>query len=153
MKIETILQMGFTPIDEGGYCKRIYTSPLGKERPITTAIEYILPAGGTSTLHSLDADELWIHLGGGELELVRTCEQGEAVLHRLKPGEHFTFPAGCVFGAREVSGEDVHVICVVSPGYTDEGFRLVDAEEIRKDYPAGWEKLRCFLRPYVPREL
>ena len=147
MNIETILQMGFTPIDEGGYCKRIYTSPLGETRPITTAIEYILPAGGLSTLHSLDADELWIHLGGGELELVRTCERGEAQLHRLKPGDHFTFPAGCVFGAREVSGEDAHIICVVSPGYTDEGFRLVNAEEIRKVHPDDWKILFPFLKP------
>ena len=124
MSIEDILTNGFMPIDEGGYCKRIYTSAVGEGRPITTAIEYILPAGGMSALHTLDADEMWIHLGGGILDLVYSCGD-DSKRRTLKSGEHCIFPAGCLFGAREVADEDVHVICVVSPGYTDEGFRLV----------------------------
>ena len=145
MNIEDILADGFMPIDEGGYCKRIYTSAFGKERPVTTAIEYILPAGGMSALHTLDADEMWIHLGGGELELVRSC--GDVSEKRtLKPGEHCIFPAGCLFGAWEVSGEDVHVICVVSPGYTDEGFRLVSDREAKQTCQKGWELLIPFCR-------
>ena len=112
---------------------------------MTTAIEYILPANGMSALHTLDADEMWIHLGGGILDLVYSCGD-DSKRRTLKSGEHCIFPAGCLFGAREVADEDVHVICVVSPGYTDEGFRLVSETETKQACPKGWELLLPFCK-------
>ncbi len=131
---------GFTPIKEGGYCRRIYTGPSQHGRPLATAIDYWLPAGGCSAPHSLDADELWLHLGGGDVELIRTYPDGSLSRITLCPGGHYLLPAGCIFAARERSGQGAKISCVVIPGYEDAGLRLYTSGELEGMFP-GSEKI------------
>lgn len=131
-------QEDFTPIAEGGACRRIYTAGAGQLRPAATAIEYRLPPGGRSAPHSLDADELWFHLGGGEVEMIRSEKDGSLSHIRLRPGDYCMLPAGCVFGARELSGKGAAFGCVVVPGYEEAGLQLYTVDQLRQRFPGAW---------------
>ncbi len=139
----------FKPIAEGGSCRRIYTAMPDQPRPAATAIEYRLPAGGRSAPHSLDADELWFHLGGGEVEIVRSEQDGNLSRIRLRPGGHCLLPAGCVFGARELSGQEAHFGCVVVPGYEDAGLQLYTARQLLQRFPGSWAIWADFMPAYT----
>lgn len=145
-------QESFTPIAEGGACRRIYTAESGGSRPGATAIEYRLPPGGCSAPHSLDADELWFHLGGGEVEMIRSEKDGSLSHIRLRPGGHCLLPAGCIFGARELSGRGAAFGCVVVPGYEDDGLRLYTADQLRRRFPESWRVWAALLPPDAWKE-
>jgi predicted cupin superfamily sugar epimerase len=122
----TAVRLGLEPHPEGGWYRRTWTSPatLG-DRPAATAVLFLLTAGERSAWHRVDADELWLWHGPGEL----TLQVGNA------PGEPL---ASQVLGAAAVqvlvsagrwqctapAVDEVLVSCVVSPGFTWSGFQL-----------------------------
>lgn len=74
------------PHPEGGYFKQWYASELilssdldsskwekGSTRSTSTAIWYLCPGGGKSSLHAIKSDELWFWHGGSPLIVVELC--------------------------------------------------------------------------------
>ena len=88
-------------------------------RPAATAILFLLAPGERSAPHVVDADELWLWHGPGELTLLLDGEPRE-----LGP-EHpqLLVPAGVEQATAPVDDE-VLVSCVVSPGFEWAGFRM-----------------------------
>lgn len=78
-----VASLNLEPHTEGGFYRRIYTSPASTTvsvpagaaqddgaRACASAILFLLPAGGRSTLHELRSDELWLWQEGDALEVV-----------------------------------------------------------------------------------
>jgi predicted cupin superfamily sugar epimerase len=105
---------------EGGWFRRTWTGPVGDGgRPQATAILFLLAAGESSAWHTVDADELWLWHGPGELEL----QVGPDVVVLGPEHPQALVPAGVRQRAAPVAGE-VLVSCVVSPGFEWSGFSL-----------------------------
>ncbi|MBT1166216.1 cupin domain-containing protein [Bifidobacterium simiarum] len=117
-------------------------------RPLASLIYFLLPAGDFSDWHQVDADEIWLWHGPGTvtLELAgdgsspdvsqsRMITLGSGLVGTVS-GDldnpcletvvgHAVVPAGT--WQRTVPGDaDALVSCVVSPGFTFEGFTLAD---------------------------
>jgi predicted cupin superfamily sugar epimerase len=145
----TIASLGLEPHPEGGWFHRDWqagdSASATPERPLTSLIYFLLPAGDFSEWHKVDADEIWlwhgpapvrIGLGGsGEAPILESVtslagsgsESGVAAdTHRVtyltRPG-HMVVPAG-VWQRTIPTDADVLVSCVVSPGFVFSGFTL-----------------------------
>jgi predicted cupin superfamily sugar epimerase len=142
-----------SPHPEGGYYRRTYESfeqlPMAAlparfsgNRPIATAIYYLLEGAGFSALHRIKSDEIWNFYAGSPLRL--TVLDPGGVLHELllgkapEAGQSFqhVVRAGCWFGA-EVAGAASYSLvgCVVAPGFDFEDFELADRERLVAAYP------------------
>lgn len=114
----TAVRLDLAAHPEGGWFRRTWTGPaLEGGRPAATAILFLLTPGETSEWHTIDADELWLWHGPGQLEL----SVGDEVLVLGPDLVQGLVPAGCRQRARPVA-EDVLVSCVVSPGFEWTGF-------------------------------
>ena len=121
MRPPTAVRLDLQPHPEGGWYRRTWTSPAvtGDGRPAASAILFLLTSGERSAPHVVDADELWLWHGPGELVL-RVGEE-RVVLGPGRP--QALVPAGVEQSAEPVADE-VLVSCVVSPGFEWSGFRL-----------------------------
>ncbi|WP_174278131.1 cupin domain-containing protein [Goekera deserti] len=119
----TARRLGLAAHPEGGWFRRTWASPAELDgRPAATAILFLLAPGEESAWHTVDADELWLWHGPGDLVL-ELGEPGE-VLH-LGPGTpQGLVPAGRWQRARPAADVEVLVSCVVSPGFQWSGFHL-----------------------------
>lgn len=145
---ELIALLDLAPHPEGGHYRRVYASARritddAHERPLASAIHYLLAAGQTSRWHRIDADEVWQHAEGDALELtVFDAQVRGLVRHRLgRADAHGTrplvaVPAGCWQSARPL-GDYALVTCAVAPAFEFAGFRLLD------DDPAAGALLRA----------
>jgi predicted cupin superfamily sugar epimerase len=120
----TAERLDLRPHPEGGWFRRTWTAPVPVDggRPAASAIHFLLMPGERSAPHVVDADELWLWHGPGTLTLLL----GEAPADRrvLGPDQpQVLVPAG-VRQATEPGADEVLVSCVVSPGFTWDGFRL-----------------------------
>ena len=128
------------PHPEGGWFSETWRAPAAEgERPIGTAIHFLLERGQASHWHKVDAAEIWLWHAGDPLELglAETDEgpartillgpdvlAGQAVQHVIAPGEwQAARPA-----ADGVAGYTL-VSCIVAPAFQFEGFVLA---------PPGW---------------
>jgi predicted cupin superfamily sugar epimerase len=122
----TAARLGLAPHPEGGWYRRTWTSPatLG-DRPAATAVLFLLNAGECSTWHRVDGDELWLWHGPGALTLQLGDAPGEpAQSYRLGPDAvQLLVPAGR-WQCTAPADAEVLVSCVVSPGFTWDGFQL-----------------------------
>jgi predicted cupin superfamily sugar epimerase len=106
-------------------------------RPFASCIYFLLPAGDASAWHVVEADELWLWHGPGAvtLELGGNGEQPDEASARSvtlrvdKRGAcgELVVPAG-VWQRTIPSCEDALVSCVVSPGFTFDGFKLASQD-------------------------
>ena len=106
------------------------------QRPVASAILFLLPAGEASHWHRVDADELWQYSAGDPLELrIAPADGGPVARHRLGPdvtagdAVQVVVPAGAWQAARPL-GAWTLVGCVVAPAFSFDGFELA---------PEGWE--------------
>lgn len=130
-----IARLQLTPHPEGGYFRRVHESATrverdGVSRPALTAIHYLLPAGETSRWHRVDADECWHWQEGDALELHVFDPQAQVLrstrLESAAHGESMQIvPAGHWQAARPL-GAFTRVACTVSPGFSWDGFELLD---------------------------
>ena len=149
---EAVARLGLEAHPEGGYFKRIYTSPFSlaqpsppAPRPCASAILFLLPRGGTSSLHALGSDELWLHQGGAPLTVVQVRAGGGVAHTRVLPGAPHCVPAGDLFGAFvEEGGEEAFalVCCVVVPGFLWEEFSMPGKGELLARFAGSPEALR-----------
>ena len=139
-----IRDYGLQPHPEGGYFRETYRSPaklVGTERSVSTAIYYLLPEGQRSSLHRIDADELWHFYRGDPLLIVELQPGGPAKLTRLS-AEHpqHLVPAGTWFGSMPASGSAYCFVgCTVSPGFEFAHFELGSRDALIAEFPHAKE--------------
>lgn len=141
--------LGLQPHPEGGYFRETFRDADGPDgRARSTAIYYLLPAGGKSVLHMVDAAELWHWYGGNPITIVelvggaqplRVTELGDNLLGGQVP-QH-AVPPGVWFGAfaRGDTGYSL-VGCTVAPGFVWEGFTLGDRTQLLQAFPSDAEQ-------------
>ena len=122
------------PHPEGGWFRRTWTSdqtgPDG--RRAASSILYLLGPRSEGRWHRIDADELWVHAGGGGLAL-RQWSDGAAAVRTgdVGPGVDSLVPAGT--WQQAVTGDSWSLVnCVVVPEFVEQGFELA---------PEGWTPL------------
>ncbi|WP_405487339.1 cupin domain-containing protein [Streptomyces sp. NBC_00096] len=133
--------LGLEPHPEGGWYRRIYTSPFSVphptgsgQRPSATLIHYLLAPEESSRWHTVASDEIWLWRAGGPLVLC-VSPPGPAPTtvteHRLgshrSPGTELEVcvPAGYWQSARPAEDREVLVSCMVTPGFDFADFTLL----------------------------
>ena len=145
---ETIRRLGLIPHPEGGFYREMFRSdavvtlPDGRRRSASTAILYLLPAGGWSAWHRVGSDEVWHHYEGAPLRL-RRLGHPEIRLDTTRP--QAVVPAG-VWQAAEPMGGAVLCGCTVSPGFEFQDFELGDREALLRQFPGEAALIRRLTR-------
>lgn len=138
----TALALDLAPHPEGGWYRRVYTSPVavphptaGTPRPTATLINYLLGPGDRSQWHTVASDEIWIWQHGGPLNLTTsppgprpTTETTVVLGPDLHNGRQLqaTVPAGHWQRATPAHNTEVLVSCLVTPGFDFADFHLLD---------------------------
>ncbi|WP_338693227.1 cupin domain-containing protein [Streptomyces sp. Q6] len=149
-------ELGLEPHGEGGFFRRLYTSPVTVEtahgpRPAATSIHYLLderqPRG---LLHRNRSDILHFLIDGGPLEYVTVDPAGTLTRTLLGPDDErfLLVPGGCWKASQLVGGAVIGLVAeVVTPGfdYADHAFATPD---VLTEFP----HLADALRPFVERQ-
>lgn len=120
--------LGLQPHPEGGRFAEMWRAPHEDERPVGTAIYFLLTAGERSHWHRVDAAEVWHHYAGAPLRL--STSDGDTVDDRilgidLADGQRPQLVVEPqVWQAAEPLGAWTLVGCTVSPGFEFSGFEL-----------------------------
>ncbi|WP_414044356.1 cupin domain-containing protein [Macrococcus animalis] len=143
-KLQLIKHLNMEPHPEGGFYFESYRSNEASQdgRAAYTSIYFLLEAGNISHFHRIDSDELWYYQGGDSLTVHMIHNDGkyEAVKLGLDVanGEvpQFLVPKNTIF-ASSVEDDNAwsFVGCMVSPGFTFEGFELFTKAELKQDFP------------------
>lgn len=147
-------RLSLEPHPEGGYFRRIYTSPLQHEsprgeRPLCTSIYYLLtreqPRG---RLHRNRSDILHYFLDGGPLEYLLLGPDGSLRRERLDADSRFLLvPGGCWKASHLVEGASHGLIAeVVTPGFDYADHQFGAEAELLREHPQHLQALRPFLR-------
>jgi len=119
------------PHPEGGFFRRTWESDeVGADgRRAGSSILYLLGPCSTGLWHRLDADERWVHAGGGELELRQwTVGAADVQTGVVGSGRDGVVPAGV--WQQAATGDSWSLVnCVVVPEFRESGFELA---------PDGW---------------
>ncbi|CAL9317343.1 hypothetical protein SUDANB25_05679 [Streptomyces sp. SudanB25_2051] len=147
-------RLGLEAHPEGGYFRRIYTSPqvvatAHGPRPTATSIHYLLtrdqPVG---RLHRNRADILHFLLDGGPVEYVTLPPDGRLERTALRTGDRqfLAVPGGVWKASRLVGGADHALVAeVVTPGFDYADHRFAGPEDFAH-LPALRDALAPFLR-------
>ena len=145
---QLIKQYELIPHPEGGFFKRTYCSSdriAEKDRPVATAIYYLLPQGAKSLLHRLKSDEMWHFYLGGSLTIVEITPGGSVLKTRLGQDvfkgdvlQHLV-PAGNWFGVIAAREQFSFVGCTVAPGFDFADFELADRSMLVSQFPNSRE--------------
>jgi predicted cupin superfamily sugar epimerase len=136
------------PHPEGGYYRETFRAPLalhglphGGPRAASTAIYFLLPAGGLSALHRVRSDEAWHHYQGSPVELHLIQDGGAHEVHvlgsELRAGQRpqLVVPAG-VWQAAVALGPRFSLCgCTVAPGFDFADFELPPRAELLQRFP------------------
>ena len=150
---------------EGGYYRSTYRAELvlpasslpstfGGERPVSTAIYFLLEAGDFSAFHRIKSDECWHFYKGDPLWI--HCLYPEGAYHRFTLGagdeadqhSQLVVPAGTWFASEPASGSAYSFVgCTVSPGFDFADFEMASAARLAATYPACQDLIsaRCRL--------
>ncbi|KAF1050549.1 MAG: hypothetical protein GAK43_02763 [Stenotrophomonas maltophilia] len=130
------------PHPEGGFYRRVFESARQDTagRAHSSAILFLLPAGGISRWHRVDADELWHYHEGGPLELLIGETPEHLRCERLGPVGVDCLPQRAVpaqaWQAARCLGDYVLVSCTVAPAFEFAGFRLLaDEPQVQREWP------------------
>jgi predicted cupin superfamily sugar epimerase len=153
MTAEDIVQhYQLSPHPEGGFYKQTYCSEtmiaagaLPKifkgDRPVSTAIYFLVLKGNFSAFHRLCSDEVWHFYAGGclHIHIIHTDGRYEWLRLGNNPlnGEVFqaVVPAGCWFACETETGYSF-TGCTMAPGFDFADFELAVAENLAAIYPA-----------------
>lgn len=135
---------------EGGYFLQTYKSDeripegllLGRkgEKPIGTAILFLMTTRAFSRMHRLASDEVFHFYMGDKVEMLVLYPNGDSKLVKLGNGifdgelVQFTVPRGTWFGLRVIpDGENDWALLgtTMAPGYDDLDFEGGDFEELK----------------------
>jgi uncharacterized protein len=153
---ELAATLGLEPHPEGGFFLETYRAgetvptPRG-DRPLSTAILFLITAESISRLHRLTSDELWVYQGGLPLELVTIAGDGTAqsrVLGDLeevvRSRDHATppnaeNPVGLPHGVEDWLPQ------ALVPAGSWQGARLAGGPHLPADY--AWALVSCIVTP------
>ncbi|WP_425039226.1 cupin domain-containing protein [Primorskyibacter sp. S187A] len=130
---DIIAKLGLAPHPEGGHYRQTWFAG-NAGRPTATCIYFLLRAGEKSHWHQVDATEIWLWHAGSPLTLRRAATaQGPASADLLGPDvlggqspqlivekDHWQ-AAEC---RADTPDAYALVSCIVSPGFTFDGFTL-----------------------------
>jgi predicted cupin superfamily sugar epimerase len=124
------------PHPEGGWYVETWRAPsVDGQRPVASAILFLLAAADRSHWHRVDATEIWQWSAGEAIELRVAGADRRIEIHRLGgdvvAGEEpqAVVPAGAWQAARPLGAWGL-AGCIVAPAFTFDGFELA---------PDGWE--------------
>jgi predicted cupin superfamily sugar epimerase len=144
---------GLQPHPEGGYYKQTYRSEVlidsgalpdsfSGQRPISTAIYFLLPAGNFAAFHRIKSDELWHFYSGVSLHIHVIHQDGFYELLKLGSdiengqSHQHKVPAGVWFASEPSSTEGFSFVgCTVSPGFDFNDFELATSDQLIAEYP------------------
>ena len=124
-----VRQLALTPHPEGGHYRETIRLPAGPDgRSRMTTILFLLDAGERSHWHRVDAAELWLWHAGSPLTL-RIGDEAIVLGGDMLAGQQVQalVPAGTWQSATADHGWAL-VSCVVTPGFTFDGFELAPAD-------------------------
>ena len=148
-----IKQLKLEPHPEGGYYRQTYKSAeyvsgpalpgrFAEDRPISTAILYLLQQGDFSSFHKIKSDECWHFYLGGTLHIHILQNDGEYLLEKLGTGilvgEHFQYvvPAEAWFAVEPAPGTTFALTgCTVAPGFDFSDFEMGNKSSLLSLYP------------------
>lgn len=158
---DIIKHYDLSPHPEGGFYRRTYASPVatafrGSNRPVCTAILFLLKAGQYSRLHRIPQDEMWHFYLGGPLRLATITPDGEA--HEVILGQNiladqmvqYTVAAGSWFGATPAENSAYSLVgCTVAPGFCLDELELGDEKNLLAHFPSARHVIEEFCPPHV----
>jgi uncharacterized protein len=128
---QLIERLGLQPHPEGGWYRETWKAPASlDERPIATAIHFLLEAGQRSHWHRVDASEIWLWHAGSPLTLLTAPgDAGPVTAHRLGGDVLKGEVPQHVLAPDEWQATEAHegwglVSCIVAPGFNFAGFTL-----------------------------
>jgi uncharacterized protein len=148
-----IKKLGLLPHPEGGYFRQTYRADLviprealqsnfTGDRPVSTAIYFLLDGKKFSAFHRLRSDELWHFYAGSSLLVHAIAADGTYSQIQLgtnpEAGEVFqsTVQAGCWFASCLKDPNSFALVgCTVAPGFDFEDFELAKRSELNKLFP------------------
>ncbi|MFE1816079.1 cupin domain-containing protein [Metapseudomonas otitidis] len=130
------------PHPEGGFYRRVFEAQgsLADGRSMSSSIFFLLPAGGISRWHRVDADETWHFYEGDPLELLIADDPQALRRERLGPVGEGSLPQRTVrahaWQAARALGAYTLVGCNVAPAFEFDGFRLLaDDLDAQRQWP------------------
>ncbi|MCA9834779.1 MAG: cupin domain-containing protein [Thermomicrobiales bacterium] len=135
---DVIELLGLQPLPgEGGYFRQTWIEE-GSERPLGTAILYLVTPDSFSALHRLDADEIFHFYLGDSCEQITISPEGdlsEIVLGQdIVAGDQVQniVPRGFWQGTRLADGGNWALVgTTMAPGYLQSGFELATINDLR----------------------
>jgi predicted cupin superfamily sugar epimerase len=156
-EIKSLLNLEPHPV-EGGFYRRTYTSahavgmPRG-DRPMSTAIYYLLEPGTFSEMHVLASDEIFHFYLGDPVEMLQLLPDGRSALftlgQNLSAGQHvqLVVPAGVWQGTRLIGDGKVALLgCTVTPGFDFADYRSASYAELAEKWPDRAERIKALTR-------
>ena len=156
-EIKSLLKLEPHPA-EGGYYRRTYASAHGVgmprgDRPMSTAIYYLLEEGTFSEMHVLASDEIFHFYLGDPVEMLQLLPDGRSALFTLgqdlSAGQHvqLVVPAGVWQGTRLIGDGKVALLgCAVTPGFDFADYRSASYEELAGKWPQEAERIKALTR-------
>ena len=156
-EIKALLKLEPLPV-EGGFFRRTYTSahecrmPRGN-RPMSTAIYYLLEPGTFSEMHVLASDEIFHFYLGDPVEMLQLFPDGSSAVFTLgqdlAAGQHvqLVVPAGVWQGARLFGEGKVALLgCTVTPGFDYADYRSASYVELVAKWPREAKRIKALSR-------
>ncbi len=132
---------------EGGWFSEVYTSSFDHgTRASMGSIYFMLEGEEISHFHQIDCDEIWYHHEGCTLKITMIID-GEVKECVIGSWEGQTamalIPKGAIFAAENLENDGYcFMSCATTPKFTYDGFRLVDATEIKSLCPSEIEDIK-----------
>jgi hypothetical protein len=144
---EVIAALGLEPHPlEGGFFRETYRTPQkmhGQERPLATAIYYLITPAACSALHRLPTDELFHFYFGDPVRQVHLRPDGSGEVVTLGPDilaghrPQVLVPGGVWQGACLADGGRLALLgTTMAPGFAYPDYQLGDRAELTRQYPA-----------------
>jgi predicted cupin superfamily sugar epimerase len=156
-EIKSLLQLEPHPVEGGAY-RRTYASahsigmPRG-DRPMSTAIYYLLEPGSFSEMHVLASDEIFHFYLGDPVEMLQLYPDGRSAVFTLgtdlAAGQHvqLVVPAGVWQGTRLIGEGKVALLgCTVTPGFDFADYRSASFEDLTTRWPLEAERIKKLTR-------
>jgi len=156
-EIKTLLKLDPHPI-EGGFYRRTYAATHGVgmprgNRPMSTAIYYLLEQGTFSEMHVLASDEIFHFYLGDPVEMLQLLPAGGSAVFTLGPdlaaGQHvqLVVPAGVWQGTCLIGNGKVALLgCTVTPGFDFADYRSASYAELAEKWPQEAERIKILTR-------
>ena len=132
---------------EEGWFSEEYTSSFEHgTRAFMGSIYFLLEGEDISHFHQIDCDEIWYHHEGCALRITMIID-GEVKECVIGSGEGQTamavIPKGAIFAAENLEKDGYcFMSCATTPKFTYDGFRLVDAMEIKSLCSSGLDNIK-----------